>query len=338
MNAVQLNIAKPCHENWDAMTPTEKGKFCSSCQKTVVDFTLMSDGELLRYLSSIKEKNICGNLYTDQLNRPILMPKEPAKPLPWYWSFVMMISLLFSKSLLKAQSVKGEVSTRPTNENVLLRGKIKCVKPVDTDTIPADKPLLDTLVNDTVVVTGYVTKKVQDVTGAITIIKSPKPKLYVVDGVVEESISDIDPKQIESIDVLKESPSSVIYGRISSDVVVITTKKKTTSELPEKITRFFQDTLTSITSIKNEQIRVYPNPLMAGERITVAFKVKNAGIFNLTILNDLGVAVLQKKITVNIKKHVESLETLTTWTSGMYFIKLTDSENNLISTSGFILE
>ena len=43
---IQLNIPKPCHENWDQMTPVDKGRFCGFCQKQVVDFTAMNDEQL----------------------------------------------------------------------------------------------------------------------------------------------------------------------------------------------------------------------------------------------------------------------------------------------------
>ena len=42
----KLNIAEPCAENWDTMTPTDCGKFCAACQKSVVDFSSMTDREI----------------------------------------------------------------------------------------------------------------------------------------------------------------------------------------------------------------------------------------------------------------------------------------------------
>ncbi len=39
---IKINIAEPCHENWEKMLDEEKGKFCLSCQKQVVDFSRMT--------------------------------------------------------------------------------------------------------------------------------------------------------------------------------------------------------------------------------------------------------------------------------------------------------
>lgn len=52
------------------------------------------------------------------------------------------------------------------------------------------------------------------------------PPLYVVDGMMLTSISDIAPDDIERIDVLKDASSTAIYGsRGANGVVIITTKK-----------------------------------------------------------------------------------------------------------------
>ncbi len=63
-----VKIVDPCHEDWSKMTPTEQGKFCLSCQKQVVDFTKMCDEELLLFLSSQKDKKVCGRFKQSQLS------------------------------------------------------------------------------------------------------------------------------------------------------------------------------------------------------------------------------------------------------------------------------
>ena len=46
-NQFKLQIGTPCHENWDNMSQVEKGRFCGSCEKTVVDFSKMTEAEIV---------------------------------------------------------------------------------------------------------------------------------------------------------------------------------------------------------------------------------------------------------------------------------------------------
>ena len=55
-----IRIPKPCHEDWNAMTPNEQGRHCDSCCKTVVDFTTWSNEDILRYLTKHSAAKVCG--------------------------------------------------------------------------------------------------------------------------------------------------------------------------------------------------------------------------------------------------------------------------------------
>lgn len=66
---VQLTIPKACHEDWHTMTADQKGRFCKSCCKSVVDFTNMSDRAILHHIANAGGSRVCGRLHTDQLHR-----------------------------------------------------------------------------------------------------------------------------------------------------------------------------------------------------------------------------------------------------------------------------
>jgi hypothetical protein len=69
-----ISIPTPCHENWDEMNVAEKGRFCASCQKTVYDFTKLSDREILEKINS--SQNMCGRFLKKQLDRELAVPKD----------------------------------------------------------------------------------------------------------------------------------------------------------------------------------------------------------------------------------------------------------------------
>lgn len=64
---LKIRIPKPCHEDWNSMTPNQQGRFCDSCCKTVVDFTQMKAPEIQEYFTRNHGKKICGRFNNEQL-------------------------------------------------------------------------------------------------------------------------------------------------------------------------------------------------------------------------------------------------------------------------------
>lgn len=67
---IKLEIPKPCTENWNSMSPTEKGRHCEKCATIVTDFSKMSDGDIINFLAEGKGSG-CGNFKNSQINRSI---------------------------------------------------------------------------------------------------------------------------------------------------------------------------------------------------------------------------------------------------------------------------
>lgn len=97
MKKFNLSIPKPCHENWAQMTPAEKGRFCGSCQKTVFDFTNMSDRELAAFFKK-PAGSVCGRFHQDQLNREIAVPKKRIPFLRYFFHIAWPALILMLKS------------------------------------------------------------------------------------------------------------------------------------------------------------------------------------------------------------------------------------------------
>lgn len=74
MQPIPLQINKPCHENWDAMTPNERGRHCASCNKTVVDLTAMPPAQAATYMTDLGKQlqsghHVCVRAHADTNGR-----------------------------------------------------------------------------------------------------------------------------------------------------------------------------------------------------------------------------------------------------------------------------
>jgi hypothetical protein len=78
-----IHIPQPCHESWDAMTTAPAGRHCAACAKTVVDFTLKTDAEILAYLAGAAGGRTCGRFAAGQLERPLQRAAPVASAARW---------------------------------------------------------------------------------------------------------------------------------------------------------------------------------------------------------------------------------------------------------------
>ncbi|MBC6109886.1 carboxypeptidase-like regulatory domain-containing protein [Pedobacter fastidiosus] len=67
----KISINNPCNQQWDNMQKNQDGRFCNSCQKSVIDFTEFSDEDLRNWFTKANE-NVCGKLNANQLDRLII--------------------------------------------------------------------------------------------------------------------------------------------------------------------------------------------------------------------------------------------------------------------------
>jgi len=73
-----ISIPKTCTQNWADMEIVEHDRFCQSCQKTVTDFTKLSNEQILASLTL--SGNTCGRITAMQLrtlNASIITPEPP---------------------------------------------------------------------------------------------------------------------------------------------------------------------------------------------------------------------------------------------------------------------
>lgn len=122
---IQLSIAEPCHEDWNKMTPVEQGRFCGSCQTRVVDFTSMSDAEVIAFFKRPSTGSVCGRMMNEQLERDMIIP---VKRIPWVRYFFQLVIPAFLVSTKAAAQGQVRVGTSVI-ERGPVRGKVVCYDP-----------------------------------------------------------------------------------------------------------------------------------------------------------------------------------------------------------------
>ncbi|MCF6402275.1 carboxypeptidase-like regulatory domain-containing protein [Chitinophaga filiformis] len=113
-----ISLPKPCHESWEEMTPAEQGRFCRSCHKTIIDFSRMSDRQIISHLNNKKEP-VCGRFSEEQLNRQINIQDSRRRP-PMVPSAALIAALAFSIPPTRAQSIQEKIALMANKSDITL--------------------------------------------------------------------------------------------------------------------------------------------------------------------------------------------------------------------------
>lgn len=99
-----ITIPEPCSEKWDGMHVVDDvQRHCDSCAKNVIDFSQMSDDEMLLFFRN-SGANICGRFRKDQLHRPYTMIPQTTRPAQWWKAAALLPLTLFAKSASAQQN------------------------------------------------------------------------------------------------------------------------------------------------------------------------------------------------------------------------------------------
>ncbi|MCX8019395.1 MAG: hypothetical protein N2747_02740 [Chitinophagaceae bacterium] len=119
---IHLTVPNPCYENWDGMSPVPEGRFCNRCQRVVIDFTRMTDHELLEYFKTRQKQNLCGRFHSSQLMPQTSVAGSFLRRLKY--GFALALSSFFL--LLKSTFVKSQ---NPEKPNVCYKDTVQDMPP-----------------------------------------------------------------------------------------------------------------------------------------------------------------------------------------------------------------
>jgi hypothetical protein len=333
----QLQIPEPCHESWEKMSPVEQGRFCNSCQKAVVDFTGMSDTQLIDYFKRPSAGSVCGRFNDDQLERDI---RIPGKRMPWLKYFLnFLIPALFISTKAKSQG-----APRLTGDTILVETKndrkARCESSKDekseliklTGVVTNEKgvglPFASILIKNSNIGASC------DSNGYFELKSEFLPKLVLVASCVdylpaEKEISNVNEEAIEIRLGANPALSEIVVTSFG------TVKGRYTSGAYSIIKYSYLQKVKNIFT--GDSINVYPNPVTSGSEVKIDLKMKMPGEYNIGFYNIQGQLVKSSSIHVENGRYVFGFP-IPAVAPGSYILKVTNKRSGKQHTKKIIVQ
>ena len=331
-----LYIPTPCHKDWNKMSPTQQGKFCSSCSKQVVDFSLMSDNQILNFLSNQSGK-LCGRFDAEQLRRPLIETKIKKRKSCWM-ALTMPLLVLFKRTEAQ-QNVKltGDTiySMLPSKENIneQLVGKIAICEPSKQITITGK------VVDESNIVVPFV-NVIQKGTHNAVAANSEGQFSINVDGnkkitLIVSGVGFNTQEQAINLDNAKGNIQIILHASraLSGDVVVVR-MGYTIQHYPTKPIDTIKTTIKKICRIS--AFKIYPNPAIKGNSIQL--QVKQSGIYQMQLLDNQSNLIKAEEINIETEKSTTSVIIPSNLAKGTYYLRLINEQTKKSYTEKLIIQ
>ncbi|MBN9381162.1 MAG: T9SS type A sorting domain-containing protein [Chitinophagaceae bacterium] len=292
---IQLHIPTPCHEKWEKMLPTEDGRHCAVCEKTVVDLTGMSDMEIIRYMTRAGS-NVCGRLLPSQINRR-LVPMSPVQRNGGKrWQLLLAgLMLTADGSMPHHTDLKGAIH-------------LQLSTPPKTDRTEG-------------VLLGAVMPQIElDTTVKVVEVETPGTLMGDISVQIEDTIPGVEAPPVDTMDLQKkniscmpaDSPENVFTGEITIRQ----------SSPVDTIKQFVKDTLTALRILPKQELHIYPNPVRRESALHLAWQ-SEPGTYKVNLLSVTGALILARVVEVGSSSQVDTWEMPGGLAAGVYIIQVT---------------
>lgn len=357
---LQLHIPTPCHENWNAMTPQEQGRFCNACAKVVVDFSMMTDKEVMDYMANASS-SVCGRMSMDQLAKPL-----QAYPAARGYGWKYMWSLLVGSFLMTARTyAQGKVITQKPKTTqlppVMRMGAVAYTQP-DKKSVPVK---LEGMVVDengepvsyaSVIIKGTTKGTMANEKGffSIPVHKIDNKDFLMISAVGYEPLTIVVNSGVPEIK--KDTGSNEAYivmrykmvtmkPQVMGEVVVCSNPVlKELEAYAGAVTVVRKKTYTKrvIDTLKgpfiNTQVKLYPNPVNRNSNFKIEFNIKEAGHYNIEFTDGSGKLIHRATINLLYKNQLESFPGAIFSTAGVYYVSVTGKQNKKIPAAKIVVQ
>lgn len=333
--SIHLTIPQPCHENWNKMTPDDKGRFCMSCQKSVIDFSNMTDNEIMQVIN-ITHHNICGRFADDQLNRN-LQPAYRKTRRNWMYFYQVLLAGLMLGKQAKSQ---GGAELKPVHPpGVTLAAN-------NSDRIFTGKIALHT--NDDKQGKVIDAQTQLPIAGASIIIKD------TYKGVATDSEGNYSFKNFAVGRRVKLKISAIGYGTkeitwkagkdntIALEPVFQPMDTAVVTVYESSKCKYITAGLVSITSVaitdnykrkwnewnSRKAVKIFPNPVPHGQPVNLELSLEHPGTYRMEVYNASGSLLHVQAVQMSAKKQTVHLVSQPDWNAGTYYINISSTFTN----------
>ena len=327
---IHLQLQNPCNEQWKGMQHNATGAYCSSCNKNVVDFTGMSDNQLIEFFINRKER-ICGRFDPDQLCRPI---EIPSKKTPWLkYFFQISLPALMLSYKANAQRIFNKFKEPVMlTENKNRYSLSVTIKREVSGMVKGENGIPVSFAS--VIIKGTKEGTAADIYGSFRLVLKNQQDTLEISAVGFET------KQIQVADTMDVIELKVALSEnINLDGISVKSNAKRYAlggvMHTVRVQNFWKNLQPKFPGT-DSTITLFPNPARQNSQLTIRWKRPVSNNQLIIVYNASGQKLMQQTIHISKPADIAQVD-LRTFIPGMYTIHAIDVKNNKSHVSTLVI-